>query len=109
VAQSPPALTAAMCGGNATAVRAALDAVLDSLGTARAALDAPDPIAALLPWLREGTRVRTVWPPAASEPVDLPAQPEVLLRLGRAGGWVISVAPDLHTVRAARPMPGQEV
>ena len=104
VAASPPGLTAAMCGGNAAAVRAALDAVLESLGTTRRALDDPDPVAALEPWLAPAARARAQWPPAASEPVELPAQPEVLLRLGRAGGWVISVAPDLRTVRAARPL-----
>jgi prephenate dehydrogenase len=104
VAASPSGLTAAMCGGNAAAVRAALDAVLESLNTARRALDDPDPATALLPWLAPAARARAAWPPAASEPVELPAQPEVLLRLGRAGGWVVSVAPDLRTVRAARPL-----
>jgi prephenate dehydrogenase len=102
VAQSPPPLTAAMCGGNAAAVRTALDAVLESLGTARQALDGPDPIGALLPWLSPGARARSAWPPVPSEPVELPAAPDVLLRLGRAGGWVVSVSPDLRT--AARPV-----
>lgn len=104
VAQSPPPLTAAMCGGNAAAVRTALDAVLESLGTARQALDGPDPIGALLPWLSPGARARSAWPPVPSEPVELPAAPDVLLRLGRAGGWVVSVSPDLRTVQAARPV-----
>jgi prephenate dehydrogenase len=103
VAQSPPPLTAAMCGGNADAVRAALDAVLSSLGTARKALDGPDPIGALVPWLTPAAEARAAWPPAASDPVELPAAPDVLLRLGRTGGWVLSVAPDLRTVQAARP------
>ncbi len=104
VAQSAPPLTAAMCGGNAAALRLALDALIESLGTARRALDEPDPIAALIPWLSPGAQARRAWPPAPSEPVDLPADPEVLLRLGRAGGWVVSVAPDQQTVRAARPL-----
>jgi prephenate dehydrogenase len=104
VAQSPPPLTAAMCGGNAAAVRLALDAVLSSLGTAREALDSADPIGALIPWLAPPAQARSAWPPVPSEPVQLPATPEVLLRLGRAGGWVLSVAPDLHTVQAARPV-----
>jgi prephenate dehydrogenase len=108
VAQSPPSLTAAMCGGNASAVRAALDAVLESLGTARAALDGADPIGALVPWLSPGAQARAAWPPEPSEPVALPATPDVLLRLGRAGGWVLSVAPDLRTIQAARPT-SQEV
>jgi prephenate dehydrogenase len=106
VAASPPSLTAAMCGGNADAVRAALDAVLDSLGTAREALDADDPIAALVPWLKSGAAARTAWPPAPSEPATLPVDADVLLRLGRAGGWVCAVAPDQRTVTAARPLPG---
>jgi prephenate dehydrogenase len=107
VAASRPELTAAMCGGNAAAVSAALDAVLDDLRTARDGLDAAEPIAALLPWLAPATAARAGWPPVPSEPVDLPAQPDVLLRLGRAGGWVISVSPDLRTVRAARPVPSE--
>jgi prephenate dehydrogenase len=103
VAASPPALTAAMCGGNAPAVRAALDAVLDLLGTARAALDSADPIGALAPWLVPAAQVRAAWPPRPSEPATLPAKTDVLLRLGRAGGWVTEVAPDRLTVTAARP------
>jgi prephenate dehydrogenase len=108
VAQSPPRLTAAMCGGNAEAVRQALAQVVEALEAARHALEQPDPIGALVPWLAAGAQARAGWPPAASEPVDLPAQPEVLLRLGRAGGWVISVAPDLRTVSAARPFAAPE-
>jgi prephenate dehydrogenase len=104
VAQSPPEQTAAMCGGNAFAVSAALDAVLAALEAAREALESEEPIKALVPWLASGTSTRRGWPPAPSDTVDLPAQPEVLLRLGRAGGWITSVAPDLSTVRAARPI-----
>src|SRR5262249_3976355 len=85
VAASPPALTAAMCGGNAVAVREALDAVLQSLGTARDALDAEDPIAALTSWLRPGATARAAWPPVPSEPATLPVQ-RAGLRLGRPGG-----------------------
>jgi prephenate dehydrogenase len=105
VAAGPPALTAAMCGGNAAAVRAALDAVVHSLGTARDALDAPDPIDALGSWLRPGAAARAAWPPVPSEPATLPVDPGVLLRLGRAGGWVTAVAPDQRSVTAARPLP----
>jgi prephenate dehydrogenase len=94
-----------MCGGNSVAVREALDAVLRSLGTARDALDADDPIAALVPWLRAGAAARAAWPPVPSEPATLPVDPDVLLRLGRAGGWVTAVAPDQRSVTAARPLP----
>jgi prephenate dehydrogenase len=103
VAASPPALTAAMCGGNAPAVAAALDRVLDLLDEARDALDESDPIGSLVPWLSPPARARADWPPQPSESATLPASADVLLRLGRAGGWVTEVAPDGRTVTAARP------
>jgi len=102
VAASPPALTATMCGGNA-ATGDALDAVLSLLGTARDALDSADPIGALADWLEPPARARAGWPPRPSEPATLPARAEVLLRLGRAGGWVTEVSADHRTVTAARP------
>ncbi|OLB77236.1 MAG: prephenate dehydrogenase [Actinobacteria bacterium 13_2_20CM_2_71_6] len=104
VAASPPALTAAMCGGNAAAVGAALDQVLHLLGTARAALDSADPIGSLVSWLVPAAQARAAWPPGHSDPVTLPASADVLLRLGRAGGWIVDVAPDRRTVTAARPL-----
>jgi prephenate dehydrogenase len=104
VAASPPDLIAAMCGGNAEAVRAALEDVLFDLGGALNALEDPDPIEALRPWLTRGTTARAGWPAPASEAAQLPANPEVLLRLGRAGGWVTAVGTDLRTVTAARPL-----
>jgi len=103
VAASRPELTAAMCGGNAPAVRTALDAVLNDLNAARAIVDGADPIAALGPWLEPGHTARITWPPRPGETADLPATAEVLLRLGRVGGWVTAVAPDRRTVTAVRP------
>ncbi|GAA5197213.1 prephenate dehydrogenase [Rugosimonospora acidiphila] len=103
VAASPPTLSAAMSGGNAAAVRTALDEVLALLGAAREALDRPDPIAGLRPWFEVGTAARAAWPPVANEPVALPADPDALLRLGRAGGWIIAVSADRETVTAVRP------
>lgn len=103
VAASPPALIAAMCGGNAGAVAPALDAVLAGLAESRAALDADDPIAALLPWLAPGNTARSGWPPEPGKPLELPARTDALLRLSRAGGWVTAVAPDRRTVTAVRP------
>jgi prephenate dehydrogenase len=103
VAASPPPLTAAMCGGNA-ATGDALDAVISLLGTARAALDSADPIGALTTWLEPAARARAAWPPRPSEPAVLPAKADVLLRLGRAGGWVTEVSADQRTVTAARPV-----
>jgi prephenate dehydrogenase len=104
VAATRAELTAAMCGGNAVAVRTALAGVHRLLDEADHALAAGDPIAALKGWLEPGVRARTGWPPAASDAVELPTQPEVLLRLGRAGGWVTAVSPDRRTVTAVRPL-----
>ena len=103
VAASPPPLTGAMCGGNA-ATRDALDAVISLLGTARAALDAADPIAALTTWLEPAAQARSAWPLRPSEPAVLPAKADVLLRLGRTGGWVTEVSADQRSVTAARPV-----
>jgi prephenate dehydrogenase len=104
VAASPAHLTAAMCGANAAAVRAALAEVLHQLGTAEAALNATDPIAALQPWLAPATESRRGWPPAPSAPTELPAKAEVLTRLGRTGGWITAVAPDRQSVTGVRPV-----
>ncbi len=104
VAAGSPQLTAAMCGGNAAAVRSALDRVISLLGTARAALDADDPIAALVPWLEPPAVARAAWPPRPSDPATLPAKADILMRLGRAGGWVTAVSPDQRTVTAVRPV-----
>ncbi|MFY1634770.1 prephenate dehydrogenase [Solwaraspora sp. WMMB335] len=104
VAASPPGLVAAMCGGNADAVRTALDEVLAALADARDALDTDEPIAALVPWLARGSTARAVWPPLAGTALELPARPDALLRLGRVGGWVTAVADDRRTVTAVRPV-----
>jgi prephenate dehydrogenase len=103
VAASRPELTAAMCGGNASAVLTALDAVLADLTAVRSILDGHDPIAALRPWLEPGHTARAAWPPSPGETADLPARPDVLLRLGRVGGWVTEIAHDRRTVTAVRP------
>ncbi|HET9519201.1 MAG TPA: prephenate dehydrogenase/arogenate dehydrogenase family protein, partial [Actinoplanes sp.] len=88
VAASASALVAAMCGGNAAAVGPALDRAQQDLAAMRAALDDPEPVAALRPLLAPGNAARRAWPPAAGEPVELPARVDTLLELGRAGGWV---------------------
>jgi prephenate dehydrogenase len=62
-----------------------------------------DPIATLRPWLATGYAARTAWPPAPGKTLDLPARPDALLRLGRAGGWITAVAADRRTVTATRP------
>ena len=103
VAASAPALIASICGGNADRVRESLDAIQADLDQARDALAAPDPIAALVPWLRTGSRARAGWPPRAGGATELPARADVLLRLGDVGGWLVGVADDRRTVQAVRP------
>jgi prephenate dehydrogenase len=103
VAASPPGLTSAMCGANAVAVGAALDAFFEQLGQAEAALESPDPIGKLRGWFAPAAEIRAAWPAAPSAPMDVPANAPVLLRLGQAGGWITDVAPDGATVTAVRP------
>ncbi|GAB7049129.1 prephenate dehydrogenase/arogenate dehydrogenase family protein [Catenuloplanes indicus] len=103
VAATRSDLVAAMCGGNADSVRPVLDAVIESLTAARAALDARDPIAALRPWLASGHRVRAAWPATPGEPLPMRPSVNALLDLGRAGGWITSVSKDRTTVTAVRP------
>jgi prephenate dehydrogenase len=104
VAATRPDLVAAMCGGNAVAVGAALDLVLEALGQARVALDADDPIDVLRDWLAPASAARAAWPHRPGTALELPARADALLRLGRAGGWVTAVAEDRRTVTAVRPV-----
>ncbi|MQA26265.1 MAG: prephenate dehydrogenase/arogenate dehydrogenase family protein [Micromonosporaceae bacterium] len=103
VAASPPALVAAMCGGNAPALVPALDDMIAALAEARARLTSPDPIAAVRNWLVPGHTARSNWPPTAGPTTELPATADHLLALGRAGGWLTAVARNRHTVTAIRP------
>lgn len=100
VAATRPELTAAMCGGNANAVRDELDALIDQLTEARRRLDDP---AALADWFRAGHDVRSQWPPTPGEPRQVPASRDALLTLGRAGGWITAVSPDGATLTAHPP------
>ena len=102
VAASRAELTAAMCGGNAAATGAVLSRLIGELATLRELLDADDPVAALSPALRPASDLRRVWPGAAGRPGRIPAEAEPLLELGRAGGWVVAVAPDRATVTTMR-------
>ena len=108
VAASRPELIAAMCGGNAPAVLASLDAVVADLSAAQAILDGADPIGALRAWLAPGHSARVGWPPAPGETSQLPARVDVLLRLGRFGGWITDVSDDRRTVTAVLPQGGAE-
>ena len=103
VAATRPELIAAMCGGNAAAVGPALDRVLKTLDDLRAALEAPDPVAALRPLLAPASAARAAWPPVPGDEAELPARSDVLLRLGRVGGWVTAVDRDRRKVTAMRP------
>jgi prephenate dehydrogenase len=103
VAATRPELVAAMCGGNAAAVTAALDDVMADLDRAGTLLSRKDPVRAIAGWLRPGHEVRANWPALAGDSIDLPARADVLGRLGGVGGWIIDVAPDRRTVTAVRP------
>jgi len=103
VAATRPELTAAMCGGNAAAVVPALEAVLKKLDDLYDALDKPDPVAALRPLLAPASKARAAWPPVPGDEAELPARSDVLLRLGRVGGWVTKVDEERRKVVAMRP------
>lgn len=104
VAVNRPDLVAAMCGGNVTAVRAALDALRDRLDEAARCLEQRDPAKAIRDWALQGHEVRRAWPPDPGRPHEVPADAETLLRLGRAGGWITTVAPDRRTVTGFLPV-----
>lgn len=103
VAATRPELIAAMCGGNAAAVHRVLHHVLGDLDEFEHALTTDDPAGGLMPRLRIASAARGAWPPAAGEPAELPIRTDVLLRLGRVGGWVVAVDPDRRKVVAMRP------
>lgn len=103
VAATRPELVAAMCGGNAEAVGPALDRLTEALSDLRAALEAPDPVAALRPLLAPVSAARAAWPPRPGDRAELPVRADVLLRLGRVGGWITEVDRDRRKVVAIRP------
>ena len=93
-----------MCGGNATAVKLALAHVIQRLDGAMQALEERDPVKAVREWAAEGHASRNAWPPDPGRPEEVPVHVETLLRLGRAGGWVTTVAPDRRTVTGFLPV-----
>jgi prephenate dehydrogenase len=104
VAATRAELTAAMCGGNAAEVEQTLQVVLGDLHHLHDLLAMPDPIAALVPPLAAASDLRRNWPPRPAEQmVEMPAEAESLLALGRAGGWVTAVAESRATVSTMRP------
>ncbi|MFI5493403.1 prephenate dehydrogenase/arogenate dehydrogenase family protein [Actinoplanes sp. NPDC051859] len=88
VAATRAELIAAMCGGNAAAVRRVLPGVVEDLDSYANALSTPDPLTALL---RRPVELRRGWPAPAAEPVEVEPEREALWSLGRAGGWVSRV------------------
>jgi prephenate dehydrogenase len=101
VAATRPPLTAAMCGGNAAALRTEVDALIARLTTARTLLSSEDPVVALTDWLTPAYQIRSVWPPVG-EPTEVAADRAALLALGQAGGWLTELRPDA-SFRASRP------
>ncbi|GAA2493323.1 prephenate dehydrogenase [Winogradskya humida] len=88
VAATRPELIAAMCGGNADAVREAMELVLSDLSIFTESLDSVDELTGLL---RRPGELRRGWPAAPGVPVEIGLDRESLLALGRAGGWVTRV------------------
>jgi prephenate dehydrogenase len=101
VAGTRPELIAAMCGGNAPAVRQVLAGIISDLEEYGRELTADEPIVALTDRLRMPSDLRRSWPPRPGAPVELAAEPDALLALGRAGGWITAVGDG--TVEAMRP------
>jgi prephenate dehydrogenase len=108
VARTRPELVATWCDDNQALV-AALDDAIDCLRTSRDRLAAGGSV---LPLARAGHRARMDWEHREFGPVDLPADPPELRRLGRAGGWITAViekdGPELGELRllGMRPVSG---
>jgi prephenate dehydrogenase len=104
VAATRPALTAAMCSGNAAALRTELDALIGRLEQARELLAAPDSLGSLTAWLSPGHAVRVGWPGSPGPPFALVPGREELLELGASGGWISAIDPGGRSVTAVRPL-----
>jgi prephenate dehydrogenase len=94
VAGTRAEMIAAMCGGNAEAVRTELRSLIGFLGELDALLASDDPVGAVIPPLHAAGELRRSWPPAPGEPEKMRVSIPALLELGRAGGWVTSVDHD---------------
>jgi prephenate dehydrogenase len=99
VARTRPELVATWCDGN-QALIAALDDAIDCLRASRDGLAAGRSV---LPLAKAGHQARMEWERREFGPVDLPADPDELRRLGRAGGWITAViekdGPELGELR----------
>jgi prephenate dehydrogenase len=103
VAATRPELIAAMCAGNWSAVHRVLHQVMGDLDDFENALTGDDRTGALMPALRLASETRNAWPPVPGEPAELPVRADVLLRLGRVGGWVVAVDGERRKIVAMRP------
>ncbi|MFI5932399.1 prephenate dehydrogenase [Actinoplanes sp. NPDC051494] len=99
VAATRAELIAAMCGGNAPAVRDVLDDVLAELTGYGTVLRSDNPVAGLTPLLRRPGELRRAWPAAAVVPAEVDLDLDALLALGRAGGWVTRAEDRLFGLR----------
>jgi prephenate dehydrogenase len=101
VAATRAELTAAMCGGNADALRERIDDLIARLAAARDVLDDD----ALTAFFEEGRRVRAAWPPTAGGERSIPiADPDLrsaLLAAGRVGAPIIRADADRLTLADA--------
>ncbi|MFG1920362.1 prephenate dehydrogenase [Cryptosporangium sp. NPDC048952] len=107
VAATRAALTAAMCGGNAAALTAELDALLVRLTAARELLTGADPIGALTEWLEEPRAIRAQWPPHGVK-AELPLTRDALLALGRSGGRLTALGPTSAEASSPEPVRAPE-
>jgi prephenate dehydrogenase len=95
VAATRAELIAAMCGGNAAAVRRVLARVRKDLEAYDAELASPDPVAALTSSLRRPGELRRGWPLTGGVTVRVDRDADALLNLGRAGGWLTDIGADI--------------
>ncbi|MBO3739595.1 prephenate dehydrogenase [Actinoplanes flavus] len=91
VAATRPELTAAMCGGNWSAVQRELHLLIGELQQLEKDLLLRDPVSELARYLEHASQARRAWPPAPGSIRTVTADVQALLALGRAGGWVTSV------------------
>jgi prephenate dehydrogenase len=98
VARTRPELVATWCDDNPALV----DALDDVIGRLHAARDALHSGGSVTPLAVAGHDARTNWEHRRFEPVDLPAEADALLDLGRAGGWITAVVDDPAGVSALR-------
>lgn len=87
VARTRPELVATWCDGN----EALLDALDDAIGWLASTRESLARGESVLPLAKAGHQARLDWENREFAPVDLPADPDELLRHGRAGGWITAV------------------